>query len=162
MQKITPNLWFDDNAEEAARFYQSVFRDVKIGTILRYDATMAQAAGRPEASVMTVEFEIFGQRFIGINGGPAFAFSEAVSFMVTCDTQREIDDLWNALTSDGGQESQCGWLKDKFGVSWQIVPRSMDGMMVGADPAKRSRMLQAMLGMRKLDMAALQRAYDGQ
>lgn len=160
MQKITPCLWFDDQAEEAANFYTSIFRNSKLGTVARYDEAGAQVSGRPQGSVMTVSFELNGQKFIGLNGGPIFKFSEAVSFVVNCEDQAEVDYYWDKLSA-GGTIQQCGWLKDKFGVSWQIVPSIMDEMMSDPDPAKSARVMQAMLQMVKLDIAALKKARDG-
>src|SRR5882672_8018883 len=122
MQKITPFLWFNDNAEQAVKFYTSIFKNSKIGKIARYDKAGEKAAGRPAGSVMTVEFEIEGQKFVALNGGPAFKFNESVSFVVNCKTQAEVDYYWKKLTAGGGKEVQCGWLRDKFGLSWQIVP----------------------------------------
>ncbi len=161
MQKITPFLWFDDQAEEAANFYVSLFPDAKIGHVARYDAAGAKVSGRPEGSAMTVSFSLAGQNFIALNGGPIYKFSEAVSFMVNCETQEEVDKLWTALTADGGEESQCGWLKDRFGLSWQIVPTLLSTLLGDKDPVKAQRVMQAMLSMKKIECAALQRAYDG-
>ena len=161
MQKIVPNLWFDDQAEEAANYYASIFKNSKVGTVTHYGKSAAKVAGRPEGSVLTVEFEVEGQTFVGLNGGPAFKFSEAVSFQVNCKDQAEVDELWGKLTADGGQESVCGWLKDKYGVSWQIVPDVMNEMMRDGGTEKQERMMNAMLQMKKLDVAALQKAYDG-
>ena len=161
MKGITPNFWFDHQAEEAANFYVSVFPNSKVGNITRYNETVSKVAGRPAGSVMTVEFELDGQTFVGLNGGPIFKFSEAVSFIVNCEGQEEIDRYWNALTADGGQESQCGWLKDKFGVSWQITPSDWGDMLTNATPAQAERLMAAMLPMKKFDLAALQRAFDG-
>ena len=158
MQKIVPNLWFDDRAEEAMNFYVSVFKNARAGAVTRYGAAAARVSGKPEGSVLTATFEIEGQEFTALNGGPQFTFSEAVSFLVRCDTQEEIDDLWSKLT-DGGEESMCGWLKDRFGVSWQIVPAALEGMIEGDDPARSERVMVAMLEMRKLDMARLEQAY---
>ena len=129
MQKITPFLWFDHQAEEAAKFYTSVFKNSKVGRILRYDEAAAKAAGRPVGSVLTIEFEIEGQKFTALNGGPEFKFNESISFVVNCETQEEVDYFWEKLMADGGQESQCGWLKDKFGVSWQVTPTVLIDML---------------------------------
>ena len=159
-QRITPFLWYDDNAEEAAKFYVSVFANSRIVSVSRYNADMAKAAGRPVGSAMTVAFELSGQAFTAINGGPTFKLSEAVSFMVTCDTQEEVDHYWNTLSA-GGQESQCGWLKDKFGLSWQITPTALMEMIQDKDPEKSGRALAAMLKMKKLDLPTLRRAYEG-
>ncbi len=156
-QKIVPNLWFDMNAEDAANFYVSVFENSRVTKITHYTA----AGPGPAGAVMTVEWELDGQRFLGINGGPTFTFDEAVSFQVDCADQGEVDYYWEALTADGGQESQCGWLKDKFGLSWQVVPVGWEEVLNDPDPQRASRAVQAMLGMKKLDMAALQRAADG-
>src|SRR5213592_2991064 len=152
MQKITPFLWFDDQAEEAVKFYTSVFKNSKIGRILRYSEEAAKASGQPPGSVLTVEFEIEGQKFVALNGGPVFKFNESISFVVNCETQEEVDYFWKKLTADGGQESQCGWLKDKFGVSWQIVPTILPELLSDKDAAKSQRVMQAMLEMVKLDI----------
>lgn len=159
LQKITPFLWFDSNAEEAAKFYVSLFENSKILSVTHYSEAMAEAAGRPKGSVMTVEFELEGQRFMAINGGPVFKFSEAISFMVSCDTQAEIDRLWEKL-SEGGEPNVCGWLKDKYGLSWQITPTILIELMEKGDPVRSERMMKAMLQMTKLDIAALKRAYE--
>ena len=155
-QRIVPNLWFDTQAEEAANFYISVFKNSRIVSIAHYTA----AGPGPEGSVLTVEFELDGQRFVGINGGPQFTFSEAVSFQIDCDGQDEIDYYWERLT-DGGEESQCGWLKDRYGLSWQVVPKGMDELFSHPDKERARRAMEAMFGMKKLDVAALQRAADG-
>jgi predicted 3-demethylubiquinone-9 3-methyltransferase (glyoxalase superfamily) len=159
MQKITPFLWFDNQAEEAANFYVSLFKNSKVGTIARYDDSTAKAAGKPAGSVMVVDFELEGQNFTAINGGPAFKFSEAVSFVVHCENQEEVDYFWNRLV-DGGQESQCGWLKDKFGFSWQITPTILLELMKDKDAAKAKRVMEAMLTMRKIDIATLKKAAE--
>ena len=156
MRPITPNLWFDTEAEQAAQFYVSVFPDSRIISTARYP----EGAPGPTGTVMTVEFELDGQRFVGINGGPQFPFTEAVSFQITCETQEEVDRYWQALT-EGGEESMCGWLKDRYGLSWQVVPQGMEEVFADADPARAQRAMQAMLGMRKLDLAALQAAAVG-
>jgi predicted 3-demethylubiquinone-9 3-methyltransferase (glyoxalase superfamily) len=161
MQKITPFLWFDDQAEEAAKFYTSVFENSKVGKILRYDEAAAKGAGRPVGSVLTIEFEIEGQKFTALNGGPVFKFNESISFAVNCDTQKEVDYFWEKLSSDGGQESQCGWLKDKFGVSWQVVPRVLIEMLGDNDSEKSERVMRAMLQMQKIDIKKLNAAYAG-
>lgn len=161
MKAITPCLWFDGQGEEAARFYASVFSNSKIGKISRYDEASAAASGQPAGSALTVEFELAGQSFLALNGGPQFQFSEAVSFVVHCEDQNEVDHYWSRLV-DGGEESMCGWLKDRFGVSWQIVPIQLSELMTGPDTAASGRVMQALLQMRKLDVAALQRAYDGE
>jgi predicted 3-demethylubiquinone-9 3-methyltransferase (glyoxalase superfamily) len=155
MQKITPFLWFDDQAEEAMHFYTSIFKNSKIGHISRY---MEGSPGSVE-KVMTATFEIEGQEFMALNGGPLFQFTEAISFLVHCETQEEVDELWEKLTA-GGKESQCGWLKDKYGVSWQIVPTALMKMLGDKDAEKAKRVMQAMLKMKKIEIAVLQRAYD--
>lgn len=155
MQKINPFLWFDAQAEEAANFYTSIFKNSKIGKVSRY----GEAGPGPPESVMVIEFELEGQKFIGLNGGPHFKFTEAVSFVVNCETQDEIDYYWDKLTADGGKESQCGWLKDKFGLSWQVVPTIMGKLMTG-DAEKSGRVMKALMPMKKIDIATLQRAYD--
>jgi predicted 3-demethylubiquinone-9 3-methyltransferase (glyoxalase superfamily) len=160
MQRITPFLWFNDNAEEAVKFYTSIFKKSKIGKIARYDEAGEKAAGRPAGSVMTIEFEIEGQDFIALNGGPHFKFNEAVSFVVSCKTQTEVDYYWNKLSA-GGKEVQCGWLKDKFGLSWQIVPTILGELMSDKDPVKSQRVMEAMLKMVKLDINKLKAAYAG-
>jgi len=160
MQKITPFLWFNDNAEEAVKFYKSIFKKSRIGKIARYDEAGEKAAGRPAGSVMTIEFEIEGQEFIALNGGPHFKFNEAVSFVVNCGTQAEVDYYWRKLTA-GGREVQCGWLKDKFGVSWQVVPTELNKLMSSKDAAKSERVMQAMLKMVKLDIKKLNAAARG-
>ena len=162
MQKITPFLWFDNQAEEAANLYVSLFKNSKITDASRYDEAGAKVSGRPAGSVMTISFELDGQQFTALNGGPIFKFTEAVSFQVDCETQEEVDRLWNKLTADGGEEGQCGWLKDKFGLSWQIVPRALGEMLGDKDPAKAQRVMQAMLQMKKIDVPTLRRAYEGQ
>ena len=161
MQKITPFLWFDRQAEEAAKFYTSVFKNSKVGKILRYDEASAKAAGGPVGSVLTIEFEIEGQKFTALNGGPDFKFNESISFVVNCDTQKEVDYFWEKLTADGGQESQCGWLKDKFGVSWQVTPTVLIEMLHDKDPKKSERVMNAMMQMQKIDIEKLQAAYTG-
>lgn len=156
MQKINACLWFDNQAEEAAKYYVSVFDNAKITGISRF----GEDAPGPAGQAMVVEFDLEGQKFQALNGGPAFSFTEAVSFVIDCSSQDEVDRYWNALT-DGGSGGQCGWLKDRYGVSWQIVPSALGGVLGGPDPAGSRRAMQAMLGMKKLDIAALQRAYDG-
>ncbi|MBI3934688.1 MAG: VOC family protein [Acidobacteria bacterium] len=160
MQKITPFLWFDDNAEEAANFYTSIFKNSKIGRVTRYDEAGAAASGRPKGSAMTVPFQLEGQEFVALNGGPHFKFTDAISFIVNCETQEEVDYFWKKLT-EGGQEVQCGWLKDKFGLSWQIVPRILGELLQGKDPEKSKRVMKAMLQMTKIDIAKLKQAYEG-
>jgi predicted 3-demethylubiquinone-9 3-methyltransferase (glyoxalase superfamily) len=154
--KIVPNLWFDTQAEEAAHFYISVFKNSRLVSIAHYPEG---APGGRDGTVMTVEFELDGQRFVGINGGPQFTFDEAVSFQITCETQDEVDYYWERLT-EGGQESQCGWLKDRYGVSWQVVPAGLEELFSDGDPARAQRAMQAMLPMRTLDIAALCHAAD--
>jgi predicted 3-demethylubiquinone-9 3-methyltransferase (glyoxalase superfamily) len=144
MQKITPFLWFNNNAEEAMNFYVSIFKDAQVLSV----------------SPMTVSFRLNGQEFIGLNGGPEFKFTEAVSFFVSCETQEEVDELWSKLTADGGEESQCGWLKDKFGLSWQIVPTVLGELLGDPDREKADRVMQAMLKMNKIEIKGLQQAYD--
>jgi predicted 3-demethylubiquinone-9 3-methyltransferase (glyoxalase superfamily) len=156
MQKITPFLWFDGDAEEAAQFYTSVFEDSKIVTVTHY----SEAGPRPNGSVMTTVFQICGQEFIALNGGPQYKFTPAVSFVVSCQTQAEIDRYWDRLV-EGGKPIQCGWLTDKYGLSWQIVPATIGQMLQDKDAEKTKRMMQAMFKMIKLDIAELQRAYNG-
>ena len=155
MQKITPFLWFDNNAEEAINLYTSIFKDSKIGGISRYDKSFPDKAGQ----VMTATFHLFGQEFLALNGGPLFQFTEAISFLVHCEDQQEVDYYWQKLT-EGGKESQCGWLKDKFGLSWQIIPRALTEMLADKDPAKAHRVMQAMLRMKKIEIAGLEQARD--
>jgi len=155
-QKITPNLWFDTEAEEAADFYTSIFENSRIVGVTHY----TEAGPRPAGMVMTVEFELDGQRFVGINGGPEFKFDEAMSLQIDCETQDEVDYYWDRLLSEGGEESQCGWLKDRFGLSWQVVPTGMEELFADPDPQRAERAMKAMLGMRKLDIAALRSAAD--
>jgi predicted 3-demethylubiquinone-9 3-methyltransferase (glyoxalase superfamily) len=155
--RIIPNLWFDTEAEDAAEFYCSVFKNARIVSIARY----MESGPRETGMVMSVEFELDGHRFVGINGGPDFKFSEAVSFQVNCDTQDEIDYYWDRLTADGGEEGPCGWLKDKFGLSWQVTPGGMDELFSGPDQQRADRAMKAMLSMRKIDIAELQAAADG-
>jgi predicted 3-demethylubiquinone-9 3-methyltransferase (glyoxalase superfamily) len=156
MQKITPFLWFDRQAEEAARFYVSIFGDSKILNVTRYGA----AGPGPAGSVMSVTFQLAGQRFMALNGGPHYRLTEAFSLFVECETQREVDDLWARLTA-GGEPGPCGWLKDKFGLSWQVMPSILAAMLQDTDPVGSKRAIEAMLKMSKLDIATLQRAYDG-
>lgn len=160
MQKITPFLWFNDNAEEAVNFYMGIFKGSKIGNTTRYDSEAAKASGRPEGSVMTIDFQLEGQDFIALNGGPSFKFTEAISFSVDCQTQEEVDGLWEKLTQ-GGEEGPCGWLKDKFGLSWQIVPTVLVEMLKDKDAEKAKRVTHAMLQMKKLDIETLKQAYEG-
>ena len=155
-QKIIPNLWFDTEAEEAARFYCEVFENSRIVNVAHY----TEAGPREAGTVMTVEFELEGQRFVGINGGPQFKFDEAVSFQINCEDQAEVDYFWEKLT-DGGEESQCGWLRDRFGLSWQVVPKGMEEVFSDPDTKRAQRAMEAMLKMGKLDIAALRAAADG-
>ncbi len=152
MKKITPFLWFDTQAEEAMNFYASIFKNSKVGDISR----------GPDGKVFSVNFQLEGQDFMAINAGPEFKFNESISMFVNCEDQAEVDDLWNKLTADGGEESMCGWLKDKYGLSWQIVPKQLGSYIGGPDPVKAQRAMQAMLKMNKLIVADLKRAYDGQ
>lgn len=161
MHSITPCLWFDNQAEEAAEFYVSICKHSKMGHITRYGEAGAQAAGRPKGSVMTVTFEIDGQEYVALNGGPVFKFTEAVSFMVKCRTQKEIDDLWDILTRDGGEAGPCGWLKDKYGLSWQIVSPEWEAMLRDKDPQKSERVMTAILQVTKPDLNTLKQAYEG-
>ena len=160
IQKITPFLWFDQDAEEAARFYISIFKNSKIIDVAHYGNSAADASGRPMGTVMIVRFELEGQLFMALNGGPVFKFSPAISFLVSCDTQKEVDDLWKSL-SEGGEEEQCGWLKDKFGVSWQMVPSVLGEMIQDKDEMKSERVMGAMLQMKKIDIQRLRMAYEG-
>ena len=153
--KIIPNLWFDTEAEDAAQFYTSIFPESRIIGVTRY----GEAGPREAGTVMTVEWELEGQRFVGINGGPEFKFDEAVSFQILCDDQDEVDYYWEKLT-DGGAEVQCGWLRDRFGLAWQVVPRILPELAADEDPERARRVIEAMLGMQKLDIAALQAAAD--
>ena len=155
-QRIRPNLWFDTEAEEAAEFYVSIFDNSRVVNVTRY----TDAGPREAGMVMTVEFELDGQRFVGINGGPEFTFDEAMSLEILCEGQEEVDYYWERLT-DGGEESQCGWLKDRYGVSWQVVPKGMDEVFSDSDPERAKRAMEAMLKMRKLDLGALRAAADG-
>jgi len=150
-QKITPFLWFDSNAEEAMNFYVSVFNNSKIATVTRY----GDAGPGPKGSVLTAAFELEGQKFVALNGGPRFKFTEAISFVINCETQEEIDYFWDKLTSDGGQESMCGWLKDKFGLSWQVVPAEIGSLLTGE---KSNQVMQAIMQMKKLDLGVLRQA----
>ena len=159
-QRITPCLWFDTEAEEAAKFYCSVFKDSKLGKISRYTEAGREVHGKPAGSVMVVEFEIEGQTFTALNGGPHFKFNEAVSLQVRCETQADVDYFWSKLTQ-GGEEGPCGWLKDKYGVSWQVVPASIPNMMTDPDSRKSERVMNAFLKMKKLDIDEIERAYEG-
>lgn len=158
MQEITPCLWFDNQAEEAVNFYVSIFKNSKVGSITRYGEAGAEVSGRPKGSVMTVTFQLDGQEFMALNGGPQFKFTEAISFIVNCETQKEVDELWEKL-SKGGEAGQCGWLKDKYGVSWQIVPTVLGKMIQDKDPKKSEKVMQALLQMKKLDIDRLKKAY---
>jgi predicted 3-demethylubiquinone-9 3-methyltransferase (glyoxalase superfamily) len=161
-QRITPFLWFDDQAEQAAAFYTSIFKDSRVTATTRYTKEAEQAAGRPAGSVMTVAFELDGQEFTAINGGPIFKFNEALSLVVHCDSQQEVDHFWNRL-SEGGDPGaqQCGWLKDRFGLSWQVVPDQLPRLLTDPDPARGRRAMAAMLTMKKIDIAALEKAAAG-
>ena len=156
MSKITPFLWFDNNLEEAMDFYASVFKNSKIGNVSRY----SEGAPLPAGTVMSASFELEGQEFMGLNAGPVFTFNEAISFFVSCEDQVEVDYYWEKLTADGGEESRCGWLKDKFGLSWQIIPKALGELMGDSDPKKASSVMQAMLQMQKIEVKDLQAAYD--
>lgn len=156
-QKIAPCLWFNDNGEEAAKFYTSIFNNSKIGNVSRY----GKNAPMPEGTALTVAFELEGQSFLALNGGPIFKFTEAVSFVVNCETQKEIDEYWKKLSA-GGQEQQCGWLKDKFGLSWQIVPVQLSAMLASKDSEKTGRVMQVLMKMIKLDLEVLEKAYNGE
>ena len=161
MQKIISNLWFDKQAEEAANFYTSIFKDSRIGRIARFGKEGHDVHGMPAGTVMTIEFWLEGQPFLGLNGGPHFKFTEAVSFIVQCEDQAEVDYYWEKLTAGGDPNAQmCGWLKDKYGLSWQIVPRILAELMLEKDERKASSAMKAMMTMKKMDIAALQRAFD--
>jgi predicted 3-demethylubiquinone-9 3-methyltransferase (glyoxalase superfamily) len=162
IDKIVPCLWFDNQAEEAARFYTGIFKNSKIGKISRYGEAGKEVHGQQPGSVMTVEFELEGQRFTALNGGPVFTFTEAVSFQIFCETQQEIDYYWDRLTKGGDERSQqCGWLKDKFGLSWQVVPTVLAELMSDSDREKAGRVMEALLPMKKLDIETLKRASEG-
>ena len=156
MHKITPFLWFDGKAEEAMNFYTSIFKNSKVGRVTRYGESSPGSKG----AVMTATFQLDGQEFIALNGGPQFSFTPAISFFVNCENQEEVDDFWEKL-SEGGKESQCGWLSDKYGITWQIVPSALGKMLSDKDPEKSKRVTQAMLQMKKLDVAKLEQAYEG-
>jgi predicted 3-demethylubiquinone-9 3-methyltransferase (glyoxalase superfamily) len=156
MQKITPFLWFNGQAEEAVNFYVSIFKNSKMGNIQRY----GDAGPGPKGSVMSATFQLEGQDFYALNGGPQFSFTPAISFFVNCETQQDVDELWEKL-SQGGEKGRCGWLKDKFGLSWQIIPSTLGKLLQGKDPEKSKRAMQAMMKMGKIDIAGLQKAYDG-
>jgi len=157
MPKITPFLWFDKQAEEAANHYISIFKSSKIVNVARY----GDGGPGPKGSVMTIAFQLDGQDFVALNGGPQFKFGEAISFVVNCETQQEIDDYWSKLLAGGGRPSQCGWLKDKFGLSWQIVPTALGKLLQDKDPQKSRRVMEAMLQMQKIDIARLKQAHEG-
>ncbi|HUR12303.1 MAG TPA: VOC family protein [Flavitalea sp.] len=162
IQKITTNLWFEDKAEDAAKFYISIFKNSKIGRIARYGKEGQEIHGRPPGSVMTVEFSLDGFNFVGLNGGPHFKFTEAVSFIINCEDQAEIDHFWNKLSEGGDPKSQmCGWLKDQFGLSWQVVPKILPELLSNENSQKSQRAMKAMLQMKKLDIEALQNAFNG-
>ena len=156
MPRITPFLWFDTQAEEAAKFYTSIFKDSKINGVTRY----SDAGPGPKGSVMTVEFELDGQPFTALNAGPQFKFTEAISFVVHCKSQKKVDEYWAKLTAGGGEESMCGWLKDKYGLSWQIVPKALPKLLSNPDPKKAKRVMEAMLKMKKIDIAKLEKAAE--
>jgi len=158
MQKISPFLWYDDKAEEAANFYVSIFKNSKVVSVARY----GEAGPGPKGSAMTVAFELDGQKFVALNGGPHFKFTEAVSFVVNCTSQEEVDNFWEKLVEGGGKESQCGWLKDKYGLSWQVVPTVLPELLQNKDPEKANRVMQAMLKMVKIDIETLKRAAEGE
>ncbi len=157
MQEITPFLWFDSNAEEAMNFYVSIFKNSKVLKVTRY----GEAGPGPKGTVMSATFQLKGQDFFALNGGPLFSFTPAISFFVNCETQQEVDELWEKL-SEGGQKERCGWLKDKYGLSWQIIPSALGEMLGDKDPAKASRVMHAMLQMNKIDIKGLKQAYDGE
>ena len=159
-QRIAPFLWFDDKAEDAAKFYTSIFKNSKVGDVVRYDDEVAKRTRRPPGSVMVVEFQLDRQDFVALNGGPMFKFTEAISFVVNCDTQEEVDYFWSKLSA-GGEESRCGWLKDKFGLSWQVVPTVLTEMLKDKEATKANRVMHAMLQMDKIDIPALKKAYEG-
>jgi predicted 3-demethylubiquinone-9 3-methyltransferase (glyoxalase superfamily) len=159
MEKIIPFLWFEDNAEEAVNFYVSVFRNSRIVSVTHYGAAAAEAAGMQQGGVMTIAFELEGQPFIALNGGPGFDFNPAISFAISCDSQEEIDVLWEKLSEEGTQV-ECGWLEDRFGISWQIVPSVLGKMITDPDHERADRVTRALLGMKKIDLAALKRAFD--
>jgi predicted 3-demethylubiquinone-9 3-methyltransferase (glyoxalase superfamily) len=160
MQMFTPCLWFDDNAEEAVKFYTSIFKDSEITDVTHYGQASSKAAGRPKGTVMTIAFQLNGQEFLALNGGPIFKFNEAVSFIVNCQSQEEVDYYWEKLSEDGDKKAQqCGWLKDKFGLSWQIVPTALSEMLQDKDSAKAERVMKAMLQMKKINIKILKQAY---
>ena len=161
MQKISPFLWFDTKAEEAAHFYATIFKNSKVGTVARYDEAGAKASGMPIGTAMTVAFQLEGQDFTALNGGPHFKFTEAISFVVSCESQEEVDYYWTKLSAGGDEKAQqCGWLKDKFGLSWQVVPTVLSKFLQDKDPEKSKRVMQAMLQMKKIDIKRLNQAYE--
>lgn len=160
MQRIVTNLWFDSQAEEAANFYVALFPNSKINAISHYTEASHGPAGKPVGSVLTVEFELDGQRYTALNGGPVFTFSEAISLLINCDSQEEIDHYWNGLLADGGVESQCGWLKDKYGLSWQVVPSMLDKLMASDNAQKTEAVMKVVMSSVKLSIDELQQAYD--
>ena len=161
MQKISPCLWLDNNAEEATSFYTSIFKNSKIGNVTRYGKEGHEIHGKEEGTVMTVDFEIEGQKFLALNGGPIFKFNEAISFQIYCETQEEVDYYWEKLSEAGDEKAQqCGWLKDRYGVSWQVVPTVLIKMLQDKDPKKSESVMKALLQMRKLDISALKKAYE--
>jgi predicted 3-demethylubiquinone-9 3-methyltransferase (glyoxalase superfamily) len=159
MSKITPFLWFENNAEEAVNFYMSVFKNSKIEKIARYGESGAEVSGKPAGSVMTIAFQLDGRDFVALNGGPEFKFNPAISFVVNCETQKEVDEMWAKLT-EGGMEIQCGWLTDKYGVSWQVIPTALEELLSDPDAEKSERVMKAMLQMKKIDINALKSAAD--
>lgn len=162
VQKITPCLWFDGQAQEAAEFYIAIFRNSKIVKVVRYGEAGHDVHGKPAGTIMVVAFELDGQPFTALNGGPMFKFNEAISFQIDCETQEEVDYYWDKLSKGGDERAQqCGWLKDKYGLSWQVVPRALPEMMSDPDPAKSGRVMEAMLRMKKIDIDELKRAYAG-
>jgi predicted 3-demethylubiquinone-9 3-methyltransferase (glyoxalase superfamily) len=162
IQKITTNLWFNNQAEEAANFYTSIFQDSKIGRITRYGNERHEITGVSEGAVMTVEFQLEGMNFVALNGGPQYKFTEAISFIINCETQEELDHYWEKLSVGGDEKAQvCGWLKDKFGVSWQIIPANLSKMVSDPNPDKSERVMKAMLKMKKMDIQTLKEAYEG-
>lgn len=158
MSKITTNLWFDNQAEEAANFYTSIFKNSSITDITRYSKAGYEFHGRPEGSVMTVAFELDGDSFVALNGGPMFQFNEAISLIINCDDQNEVDYFWQKLNADGGEPSQCGWLKDKYGVSWQVVPKGLQTLLANSDPERQERVMSVLMTMSKLDLNRLEQA----
>jgi predicted 3-demethylubiquinone-9 3-methyltransferase (glyoxalase superfamily) len=161
IQKITPFLWFDGNAEQAAKFYTSIFKKSKIRAITRYGKSASKGSGQPVGSVMTVEFDLEGQRFTALNGGPNYKFTEAISFVVRCKSQAELDYYWKKLSGDGGQEIACSWLKDKFGVAWQIIPEHLMDLLSSKHPERADRVMAAVMDMVKLDIKKMEAAYAG-